>query len=52
MLVGTHADLSPARKNSSGEYTSPTQGVLKEKVGTAYYYFLLNGDITLKVFKA
>ena len=32
LLVGTHADLSHARKNSSGEFSSPTQGVLKEKV--------------------
>ena len=42
MLVGTHADISHARKNSSGEYSSPTQGLLKEKVGTdgEYHYRL------------
>ena len=34
MLVGTHADESHARKNSAGEFSSPTQGVLKEKVIT------------------
>ena len=32
LLVGTHADLAPARKNSSGEFSSPTQGILREKV--------------------
>ncbi len=32
VLVGTHADVAPARKNSNGEFTSPTQGILKEKV--------------------
>jgi hypothetical protein len=34
MLVGTHADMAPARKNSNGEFSSPTQGILREKVGT------------------
>jgi len=32
MLIGTHADQSHARKNSAGEFSSPTQGVLKEKI--------------------
>jgi hypothetical protein len=35
MLVGTHADMAPARKNSNGEFSSPTQGILREKVGTS-----------------
>ena len=40
MLVGTHADLSHARKNSGGEFSSPTQGLLKEKVSRVKFLYI------------